>query len=641
MAGEVFSMAGQYTSGGLVLPLSPLTLSPSTVPPAPDHATQSDPMTSAPAAAPIPVTLKWAKQLFTDQLQIVPGGSSTAFKDSIQALTNVPRNRQKLLCKAPGAWKNVLADGIAFDAAIGQNPLLTVILIGSSDVLPDPPPVPPKFIEDITPEELAEAEAKAEAQALAAAEGMIVALQTPPLVRCADGDRPLDLVYCYNALVTGVPQRQIEALLRERRQAGGVDQLQGQVAMSMGLELRPAYINCLAVLEDGTLLSGLDDGHIQFWRHGQKVHDAVHEGVYGGEPGGVESLGILPHPSPASGGPAFASGGRGCVRLWTAKGDLLRMLPSIPGTTPAHLVALGGWGDGGACGVAAAFRITRQRDPNQFRLVPQDEEGRRRRAQAEAQEAAVQMALDRVAKGVQVWTGELGSVELQTLMLEPEIEAQAAPVTAMVGLPDMARRSISCLVAGDAAGGLRVWHCSAGGSGSHEEMPWRCTGLLQLQPQPAATATVVCMEPLPNGLLAVSTDVGSRGAAGWPLVGANALSVPFACAVYVVDLAQSTVTVALKAHRDTVRCMSALPNGGLATGGGKHDATVRVWGPFRRQAEGEAVEGDNGQLQTVLEATTLEKLGYCLALKALPDTKPGSGLFALAGARYNVVRICL
>ena len=95
------------------------------------------------------------------------------------------------------------------------------------------------------------------------------------------------------------------------------------------------------------------------------------------------------------------------------------------------------------------------------------------------------------------------------------------------------------------------------------------------------------------------------------------------------------------------------------TGGGKTDATVKVWGQRQWGAEGASrVEGDEdgeggassgGERQTngaplILAAEdgrTLSKPGYSFDLEVLPDLKPGSSLFALAAARYNTVKIVL
>ena len=40
-------------------------------------------------------------------------------------------------------------------------------------------------------------------------------------------------------------------------------------------------------------------------------------------------------------------------------------------------------------------------------------------------------------------------------------------------------------------------------------------------------------------------------------------------------------------------------------------------------------------------AQTLKEPGYVFGLVVLPDAKSGSQLYALAGARYNTVHICL
>lgn len=103
-----------------------------------------------------------------------------------------------------------------------------------------------------------------------------------------------------------------------------------------------------------------------------------------------------------------------------------------------------------------------------------------------------------------------------------------------------------------------------------------------------------------------------------------------------VDVSTRTVLAVLAAHTDIITCICAIPGGGLATGGGKRDATVKIWHPsqWNGETEGEAVVLHEAA-QSPLEP------GYVFALVTLPDTKPGSMLFALAGAWYNRVKICL
>lgn len=113
----------------------------------------------------------------------------------------------------------------------------------------------------MTPEEL-QAEQRAQAQATAAGSiGMIPALQLPPNHR---DDRKQEM-FAYNRLVKGLPQRQIEQELvaRSKQQK---DCLLGKVAMTLGMELRRAYVNDLAVLSTESapvtclaVLSGAND----------------------------------------------------------------------------------------------------------------------------------------------------------------------------------------------------------------------------------------------------------------------------------------------------------------------------------------------------------------------------------------------
>ena len=59
--------------------------------------------------------------------------------------------------------------------------------------------------------------------------------------------------------------------------------------MTMGAELYRAYVNSIDVLRDGTIVSGLDDGHVQLWRWGSLIRDTRHEGF-----GGVDHVRAFP-----------------------------------------------------------------------------------------------------------------------------------------------------------------------------------------------------------------------------------------------------------------------------------------------------------------------------------------------------------
>lgn len=123
----------------------------------------------------------------------------------------------------------------------------------------------------------------------------------------------------------------------------------------MGMELRRAYVNDLAVLEDGTLVSALDDGHVQLWKHCRRVRDIVHNKpggavgfLFGAEAfSGVDSVLALDDgngndncndSSPF----AFCTAGRGCLRVWDSEGEPLLgpILSPFPLASPTGLVRI-------------------------------------------------------------------------------------------------------------------------------------------------------------------------------------------------------------------------------------------------------------------------------------------------------------
>jgi hypothetical protein len=128
----------------------------------------------------------------------------------------------------------------------------------------------------------------------------------------------------------------------------------------------------------------------------------------------------------------------------------------------------------------------------------------------------------------------------------------------------------------------------------------------------------------------------------------------------------------LDGHKDVVHSILPLPNGDLVTAGGKHDATTKVWsreqlrGAAPRTRDNEPVRGYDGpaDAMAVLEsspppvlteaatANLCKDAGYVFATELLEDFKSkgnrsdpsqphGGNPFALAVARYNVVKIVI
>ena len=596
----------------------------------------------------LPTTLKWSKKVFSSSdgdggleaaaaLGIRPGGSTNEFKQTIQLLTGVPIARQKLLCKH--GWKGTLRSDATFDVNLSLPPKqasFVVTLIGSAEKLPEPPKTRTKFQEDITPEEIEAERNRKQMEDEERAEGMIVALQRPPgASRGADSNRTAE-PYQYDRHSYGLPQYRIEAILRDRRTKHD-GKLIGNVVMTLGLELRRAYVNDLAVLADGTLVSALDDGHIQMWRHAEMMEDVVHGNADGG---GVEHVVAMPQlPSDGGNGPAFATAGQGVVRLWDEDGQGLAALRSPPGTSPSSVaVTTLGQGNDESTLLAAAYKITHRSDPNQFRLVPQDEAGRQRRAAAEDQERQLQQQLAMSASRAHVYIRR-GNQVRQMEVGPRNQEGSLLPITALATVPT--NDGSATLVLGDAAGRLRItrFRSDEGNAVDLEEYL-----NLQLRSTDGTVLSIVCIEPLSGSLLAVSTRQLGEGlhqeSQPRPInyIGIN---VPAGQALHIIDLETKTCRGTVNGHKDVVHAICLLPDGCLATCGGKMDAKTRVWDLSKLQDD---KSGDGCAEATVwseAESKELEEVGYVFGLAVLPDTKPGSQHYALAAARYNVVRMCI
>jgi len=367
--------------------------------------------------------------------------------------------------------------------------------------------------------------------------------------------------------------------------------------------------------------------------------------------------------------PSFATAGRGSIQLWTADANPIVTLPgAISGTSPASLQCVfGGPNNVKSCGyetpmidttlticLAARFEVTRQSNPSQFLLAPQNEAQRQRRADA--------VALERI-----VLEG------LSTKLLEPptgDLEG-TAPITCLATLFDSSNNS-QILVAGDDRGGIRLWRAQLT---NDDTIHFNHLGLVQVvtnsDNDSAVSCSVVCMEALSGGRLAVSTDtvVSTNQPALFDV--AARVSVQASRGVHVFDfsglLATPTVvsiaTTGIKAitcltghTKDAVICMCELPDGGLLTGGGKMDATLQMWS--RPQIIGQqttskqeddylvTIEDDfQNQITSIVQSEAIKTLtgdvGYVFALTVLPDSKDNSDYYAIAAARYNTIKIII
>ncbi len=666
-------------------------------------------------AGDLPALVKWGARRF--EVAVRPGAPGARLKARLCALTGVPPARQKVMCgrEVRHGWKGSLGDDAVVDPRLRlrrNKRALTLTLVGTAAGHEAPPPsaaaAAVTFEEDITPEERARAAARADAAALADCEGFIPALQRGPASR----DDGKAVTYPYNFLVTGLPQRRIEYMLGQQREARaqGAPGLCGtDVAMTMGAELGKSFLTTLAVTADGTLVSGMDNGKLQFWRHGERVCEAVHDAA--GMGGAAVVMGQPPGPVVCSVGlrRGCATGGSGSVKLWDSQGRARGMAAAFPGTTPVAMAfaarggngGRGGGGGGGGGGdarrhtdhLAVAFQRAQPDDPHEFRLVPQTEAQRARREAAIAERERRQERYQRHEAAVQVMAvtttaaGEMSGA--WTVVLDPRI-VDPPRVTTLAALPAAAGAMV---VVGGVDGTLRVWQ------GIEGLMPRRAPTTLQTVMTTGTEAdgdddlcalVPVCVEPLASAtMVAVALGLagephqgeggGSSGLGVGDSAAVRMLRVPAAhapTAVVVVDVVVGALISVLAGHaQDVVRCLCALPDGSLVTGGGKRDASVQLWtrdqwaggdggggggggGGIRGGGGGSggrsgrnsrSVGAGEGKVQApdrppiihTAAARRLAEPGYVLALACLRDTKPGSDHFALAGARYNLVKIVL
>ncbi len=645
------------------------------------------------------VFLQWSKQKFDFEITVpsntaAPKFNGRSFKELVYKLTKVPVERQKIVVSRIKSesgrkikwWKGVLRDDFDFcltlaqqrDASAGEEPIeLSVTLMGSAEILA-PNQKKTVFVEDMTTAEKKAAEERDEAAAMANVAAMIPALQIPPSYR----QPPTNVVSvnseyeedsAYDRLVHGFSQLRIDALLRRQQTPENPlkdpfpppPQMLGRVVLTLGLEVQRAYVNDLAVLsQDGTLVSGMDDGHIHMWKHCQKVKDLIHQsaggiGIFDAFPG-VDSVLALDNSegySPA----AFATAGRGCIRVWDSEGEsLLGRSSPLPFASPTGLIRIpiGYRTDrdyNSVLCLAARFR-TAPPPSRRPRLVPQDNAGRRRVQQIETSESLVVADLTNLSKSVQILYvdaahGEKASPsnhndnfgsnpgkakpQLRSLFLK-----SPNPVTCMESWQDGHK---TYLVVGDSLGGLMFWKLTiskpqlapASYRGSQSASALRatpmnrnnnnennapritCTKLRYLKiaslEDPTETrSAIACLKYLgvrkqlfvstkeipPTTIASMSyDDSGDVSTTCFPIKPPQAVHCINVDAI-INKSHHDPLDFTLDGHKDVVQSILPLPNGDLVTAGGRLDATTKIW-PRHKLLAATGVVSDQGETASI------------------------------------------
>lgn len=653
---------------------------------------------------PVTVTLKWGKRTYTNkQLSIVPGQSTVLdLKVQVNSLTGVLIARQKLLC--PKAWKGtlqkddndvVLPHDFDVSGKVGNKGLIVVTLIGSVETIDElrPPIITANHYKKGMRVNYITTNGNVQPQICTIlAVDLDDALEPYYTVRMEDGrekqtdnahlrplsnsttriiadgndktnvpvdcDEIVDIValqlesgidrddnkkmgtYEYNRLVTGLPQHQINDMLIGRSKSSkSSSTLLGEVAMTMGQELRRAYINSIDVLHNGTIVSGLDDGHVQLWYRGRLLKDARHASNC------VEHVRTLPPSSSGveEDGPSFVTAGGGMICLWNDDGEIIWSRGAPSGTSPAS-IACGRIGNntGGESPtyLAACFRVTREVDPNQFRLVPQNDAERQRREDALARERMIHHDLLEVTRTIKVWMyngknrsgnsgdGASSSVVVRETFVQFDSQEESSPITHLLHMDD------GQLASGDNSGVIRIFVQSTLQEGGSSELnPPRQSTLIQFR----GGYSIACLEKVHNQLLAVSVQPSGDSTRVYPSAIAHDVISPFG--IYIMDN-RGTLKTLFVAHSDVVRCICPLPDGSLLSAGGKLDATVLMWDSSVISDAVTACESREEEMRVVSDATIMKEPGYVFDLKVLSDSN-GSSVYAIAAARYNVIKIII
>ncbi|OEU17817.1 hypothetical protein FRACYDRAFT_238244 [Fragilariopsis cylindrus CCMP1102] len=428
--------------------------------------------------------------------------------------------------------------------------------------------------------------------------------------------------------------------------------LLGKSVMTFGLELQRSYVNDLAVLSntDGTLISGSDDGHIQLWKNCRRLCDVIHQPPGGSGSGsgndsfkGVDSVIALDNNTnneddtddddDSSSSIAFATAGRNCIRIWNTNAESILCVPSPPGynASPTGLVRVPMTSHNNnnnnvntvLC-LASRYQIDRPQSRLSSRLVPQDEEGRRRHAAIEATETIMNTSLTTLSKTIQILvavstTSSTSSSESNNANSSPPTVRSVfltttSPVTALVAWEEHTGDNHgSFLAVGDDQGGITIWKISmtaiSASPSTINDINFHFQKFrhyqLVLPDNPLQTrSAIVCMSYIDetNQLIVSTREIASTLPAPTPMDLAlstvvvpitrpqavhclhidtsernNIVHQPSSSPSSLSTISNDCLLFTLDGHKDVVQCTLPLPNGDIITAGGKYDATLQIW----------------------------------------------------------------
>ena len=277
--------------------------------------------------------------------------------------------------------------------------------------------------------------------------------------------------------------------------------------------------------------------------------------------------------------------------------------------------------------LASRYQIDRPQSRLSSRLVPQDEEGRRRHAAIEATETIMNTNLTNLSKTIQILiadtsrsgdnssSSESNNANSSPPTVRSVFLTTTSPVTALVAWEEHTGDNRgSFLAVGDDQGGITIWKIcmtamSTSSSTSSNEKDFTCQKFRHYQlvlpdNHLQTRSAIVCMSYIDetNQLIVSTREIAPTLPAPTPMdLTLSTVVVPITRpqAVHCLHINTSErnsivhqsssspsllstisndcLLFTLDGHKDVVQCILPLPNGDIITAGGKYDATLQIW----------------------------------------------------------------
>ena len=225
------------------------------------------------------------------------------------------------------------------------------------------------------------------------------------------------------------------------------------------------------------------------------------------------------------------------------------------------------------------------------------------------------------------------------------LDETSTSISCLIALPtNETDDSLGTIVSGDFQGVIRIWKARRIAGQIHFQETLAYQLIPSEEDGTSSSCAIQNMTALSDGRIAISTakvdNANARSNSVTPVM------IPSPQAVNIMDTSSGTIAISLDGHKDVVSCICELPNGDLLTAGGRFDATTQRWKSSKwircnEENDESMIIDQDSIIRHTKSDETLGDVGYVLSLVVLPDALEGSSHFALAAARYNVVKVVL